>query len=982
MTDQTSDGCDGWSRYSQGPIELRYRPRSYAAHEIDVLAGRFVAALATVRQVLGLHRSTLHRIVVTVMDQADDDRGDVPDFEGVAEAGRRGRAPLVLTVVHAPEHPCTVPEMDLMRLLLPRELGPASASVRFWDEGLVRYVAGQTGRSPYDAEAGERCGQLLADGVLPPIQESIAEAGLRLSSSVVTVASAFAEHLVDRFGLPRYVSLLRAVREPETEADAAFSHVYHRPLAVVDRDWRRHLEARSRVDHPSATATLRRMLPLLIPYWRSGLVILFYALVGIGFSLALPLTFRFLIDDLLGHRPLGRTIPFVGPAGHVIADGTEQLHLLLGLLVVLGALYILNAVARLRQVVVLNRVGESFVLDLRRHLLDVLSRLPASYFARTTSADVNQRVIYDTTSIQQALTTALVPLLVGALSIVMNGIVLVALEPRLTLVALLGLPMLALLYRRRRRSLRAAARERARRVSALSARVGEIALMQIPIKIYDAATFFVSRMNRQLDVHRHLNVAYARESSALGQAAALVMHLTQVAVLMVGAYLVIVSDGRELGAGGLAAFYVLLSQVFNPVAQVSMARQGLTDAGAAIERVSQLLAEEPERDAEHAVDVEALRQEVCFEDVSFSYTPDGPTVLHDISLTIRAGTTVAFVGPTGAGKSSIVNLLPRLYAPNNGRVTWDGVSLHEASLVSLRRQIALVPQDAMLLAATVYENIRFGLDNVSEADVRRAAELAQADAFIAALPEGYDTVLGERGAGLSGGQRQRVALARALLRDPSVLIVDEATSSLDATTQRAVELGLSQRLAEGLPARTIVRIAHRLETVADADVIYVLDGGRLVEQGRHEELVARGGLYAQLVADQVGGLADVPGPSASQLVRWLSRRSPFAELPEEMLASVPSLLSRVEPRAGELIYLRGSPSDALFVVGRGRVEVLSEDDDGEARVVNTVTPGHLIGLSSFSGHTPHSTSARAASDAVVFKLTRAAYDALVGEKAS
>ena len=261
--------------------------------------------------------------------------------------------------------------------------------------------------------------------------------------------------------------------------------------------------------------------------------------------------------------------------------------------------------------------------------------------------------------------------------------------------------------------------------------------------------------------------------------------------------------------------------------------------------------------------------------------------------------------------------------------------------------------------------------------MQHAARLAQAHAFVVTLPDGYDTQIGERGAGLSGGQRQRIALARALLRDPSVLILDEATSALDATTQRAEQLGLGRRLHEGPPPRTIVKIAHRLETVADADMIFVLDGGRLVEEGRHDELMAGGGLYAQLVADQVGALADALGPSQAQLVRWLARMSPFADLPTDALTGLAQLLIRTERQAGEEIYLRGTAPDALYLVGRGRVEVLTVDDDGQERVVNTVVPGQVLGLSSFSHRTPRTTSARAASDAVVFELPRAAYEAIV-----
>jgi ABC-type multidrug transport system fused ATPase/permease subunit len=750
---------------------------------------------------------------------------------------------------------------------------------------------------------------------------------------------------------------------------------------VADRDWRRQLELASRRHPPSAWSTFHRLLPLLRPYWWPGLQILLYALVGIAFSLALPLTFRFLIDDVLGHRPLALPIPFVGPAGHVIDTGSEQIRILFGLMGALGLLYVLNALARMRLVTVLNEVGESFVLDLRQQLLAVLSRLPASYFARTTAADVNQRVVYDTAAIEGAMVNALVPLVTGGLAIVMNGLVLLGLEPRLALVVLLGLPILGLLYRMRRRNLRAAARERTRRISGLSARVGELTSLQLLVKIYGAATYFAARIGRQLEVHRHLNVAYSRESTTLAQGASLVMHLTQVAVLLVGGYLVIISDGQDLGAGGLAAFYVVLGQVFGPVSQVASARQGLTDADAAVERVAELLAEPTEADLPDAQELGPLRQAIQFADVTFGYSPTSRPVLHNLNLTIRSGLTVAFVGPTGAGKSSIVNLLPRLYAPASGTITWDGLDIQRASLHSLRRQIALVPQDAILLATTVYENIRFGLEHASEADVRRAAELALADGFITALPDGYDTNVGERGAGLSGGQRQRIALARALLRDPSVLILDEATSALDSTTQRAVQEGLTVPLHPGGPPRTVIKIAHRLETVADADLIFVLEDGWLVQQGSHDELIEAGGLYAQLVTDQVGTLSDTLRPSVAQVIRWLARLAPFAELSPDGLSRLARLLVRRELQAGEELFAAESASDELFLVGRGRVAVVRTDADGTDHLVAMLGPGELLGWTSFSRQQPHTRAARTASETVVFKLTRQAYETALAEDA-
>ncbi|MCC7367046.1 MAG: ATP-binding cassette domain-containing protein [Chloroflexi bacterium] len=965
----------GWLVRTSGPLDIWYRPHSFAARDLSVLSARLLAAYATVSELLGLASGRGAHLSIRMLDAPD------APLDGKGPAGTAGSASVqsqpVLTLVHAPDQPCLTPEVDLLRLFLDQQIGPPTPHSRFWDAGLLGYVAARTGRGRYHADAPARCRQLLADGLLPAIPELTTESEQRVSAVAQSVAVGFATELIERSGAHAYVALVEAARRDNLSAEPAFARAYHRALPLAERDWRRRLEVGSRVHRPSARGTLRRLVPLLRPYWWSGVVILFYALIGIAFSLALPLTFRFLIDDLLGHRPLAFPIPFIGGKGHVIGDGSEQTRILLGLMGVLGLLYVLNALARVRLMSVLNEVGESFVLDLRRKLLGVLSQLPSTYFARTTAADINQRVVYDTATIEGAMVNALVPLVTGTLTVLMNGVVLVGLEPRLAAIVLLGLPVLGLLYRLRRRNLRAAARERARRISGLSARVGEFTAMQVLVKIYGAAAYFAGRIGRQLEVHRHLNIAYAQESSVLGQAASLVMHLTQVAVLLVGGYLVIASGGQDLGAGGLAAFYVVLGQIFGPVGQVAAARQGLTDADAAVERVSELLAEDVETDTPDAIEIGALRDRLTLADVTFSYTPSAQPVLHEISLSIPAGATVAFVGPTGAGKSSIVNLLPRLYARDSGSITWDGRDIDGASLASLRRQIALVPQDAILLATTVYENIRFGLEGVSEEDIRRAAEQAQAHGFIAALPDGYDTTVGERGAGLSGGQRQRIALARALLRDPSVLILDEATSALDATTQRAVQAGLAARSQPGGPPRTVVKIAHRLETVADADLIFVLDDGRLVEQGAHDDLLARNGLYAQLVADQVGALADAVRPSQAQVARWLARLAPFAELPPDRLARLVSLLVRMEVAAGEALFTHGSASDAFFLIGRGRATISQVEDDGAEHEIASVGPGQLVGWATFATQAAHGRSARAATDAVVFKLTRVAYEAVL-----
>jgi ABC-type multidrug transport system fused ATPase/permease subunit len=942
-----------WRVRPAGGLILHYRDLSYAAHDIEQLGERYAEAFTAVVSALDLDRVQLEPVRVYFVDQPRGD--DLPGVPG-ASVQPAGQEP-ALWVIHNAEQPAVAPETELTELMVTRVLGPIAGERHFWVTGLAGELAARSGHSSYHAEASERCRALMADGLLPPLGELRAELAERSSGLGVSAATAFAHFAIERYGLARYRRLLRGGER--------FERVYPRPLAVVDRDWRRSLEALSRSRAPSSWATARQLLPLARPYWRAGLAVVLLTLVGIIFSLALPLAFRFLIDNILARRPLSMDVPFIGPRGTVIGHGAQQIEALVQLLVLLGAFYVLTAAARLRLATLLNRVGESILLDLRRQLLDLLGRLPTAYFARTTAADVNQRVIYDTAAVERVMTGALIQLLSSLLTMLLYAAVLLTLQAQLALVTLVGIPLLGLVYRARRRTLRAAARERVRRVSDLAGRINELVTSQTLVKIYGAGAFLLGRLSSRLADHRELNLAYTRDSLLLGQVGMLVMNLTQVAVFLVGGYIVIASDGQELAAGGLAAFYVLVNQLFAPVTQVGAARQSLTEAGASVDRVVELLGQRTEDDVPDGVQLGPLREAIRFEGVSFGYSPGRP-VLSRIDLAVPAGATVAFVGPTGAGKSSVVNLLPRLYDPGRGTITWDGVDLRQANLHALRQQVALVPQDALLLSATVYDNIRFGMQGVLDATVQAVARQAQAHDFIMNLPDGYDTLIGERGAGLSGGQRQRIALARALLRNPSVLVLDEATSALDATTQRV----LHDNLRVGAPDRTIVTIAHRLETIADAETIFVLDHGRLVEQGRHTDLLSQGGVYARLFRDQMSLLDAAGKPTVQQAVRWLGRVAPFGELASDHLDELTTSLIQTERPAGATIFAQGSAPEELYIVGRGRVDVLVTDDDDAERVVTTLGIGATFGVSSFLGGAPRATTVRAATDVLLFALPR------------
>ncbi|UJW73637.1 ABC transporter ATP-binding protein [Rhizobium sp. SL42] len=326
------------------------------------------------------------------------------------------------------------------------------------------------------------------------------------------------------------------------------------------------------------------------------------------------------------------------------------------------------------------------------------------------------------------------------------------------------------------------------------------------------------------------------------------MRLIQMIVMIVGAYLVL---RGELTNGGFVSFLLLVGVFFRPVEKINSVIETYPKGIAGFRRFTELMETEPDiEDAPDAIEAPALKGDIVFDKVSFGYSAD-KSVLHDIDLTIRAGETVAFVGPSGAGKTTLCSLLPRFYEVSGGAITVDGIDIRRLSLASLRGQIGIVQQDVFLFGGTVRENIAYGRLDASDFDILEAARRARLDGVIAAMPDGLDTVIGERGVKLSGGQKQRLAIARMFLKNPPILILDEATSALDTETERAIQQSLSE-LAEG---RTTLVIAHRLATIRDAARIVVVDQNGIAETGTHDELLGRRGAYARLYQAQFGAEA-------------------------------------------------------------------------------------------------------------------------------
>jgi ABC-type multidrug transport system fused ATPase/permease subunit len=483
--------------------------------------------------------------------------------------------------------------------------------------------------------------------------------------------------------------------------------------------------------------------------------------------------------------------------------------------------------------------GERMLADLRNHLFRHLQRLSLGFYERNRAGVLISRLTNDVEALDQLVTDGVTSLVQNSLTLLLSAIILFLLSWKLALATLIVVPFLlvatAIFRKKSSRSYRAVREKLAVVTATLAEDIAGMRVLQAFTREAAAREHFrqvseeYRRKNRETVVQNALYFPFVDLLSTIATAV----------VLGYGGYLVFEGDTT---IGVLTAYLGYLTNFFDPVQQLSQLYSTFLSAVAALDKIMDVLVEEPDvEDEDGSVELTRVRGHVVFDDVRFSYGT-GPEVLHGIDLDVAPGTTVALVGHTGAGKSTIAKLIARFYDPTAGAITIDGVDLRTVRQESLRRQLGIVPQEGFLFAGSVADNIAFGRPEATGDEIAAAARAVGADEFIARLEDGYDTELGERGFRLSLGQRQLVAFARALLADPGILILDEATSSVDIGTERKIEHAL-RRLLHG---RTAFIIAHRLSTIRDATTIVVLEHGRVVEQGTHADLLARRGRYSEL----------------------------------------------------------------------------------------------------------------------------------------
>ncbi len=585
----------------------------------------------------------------------------------------------------------------------------------------------------------------------------------------------------------------------------------------------------------SPNGTSRLILGLVKPY-RGWLTIVFIAMiVETAMSLAAPWPLKVVIDNVVGNHKLPEWLLWIHDLP--FANSRTGLALFAGISIVVIAA--IGAVASYIDNYYTESVGQWVANDLRLKVYHHLERLSLAYYDTHQTGSLLSTISDDVGTIQDFASSATLTILIDLLTIIGILGVMFWLNWDFALIAVSVTPFLLLFVARFKKAVKKATHEVRKRQSDIVAVVQQGLESVRAVKAFNREELEEDRLSQASRATVEAALKARRVKSLLSPVVTVTVSLCTAFVLWRGADLIM---DHAMTVGALTVFLAYLSKFFKPVQDLAKMTNTIAQTAVGLERVRAILEADtiiPQRPDARAPG--ALRGDIVFEKVAFAYDPEAP-VLREVNLKIAAGQRIGIVGPTGGGKSTVVSLIPRFYDPTGGVVRVDGVDIRDYTLEGLREQLGFVLQDTALFRGTIRENIAYGRAGATEAEILEAAKLANADEFISRMPHGYDTMVGERGSTLSGGQRQRIGIARALVRNAPILILDEPTAALDTESEKLVMEAL-ERLMKG---RTVITIAHRLSTIRDAHKIVVLKNGLVAEEGTHDELVKRGGVYAEL----------------------------------------------------------------------------------------------------------------------------------------
>jgi ATP-binding cassette subfamily B protein len=693
----------------------------------------------------------------------------------------------------------------------------------------------------------------------------------------------------------------------------------------------------------------RRILGYLRPYRRPGFLLLLTMLVNQAYLTIFPLSLKFIIDDAI--------VP-------------KDLRFLVIILAGLAVGAVLSSAASLVRDFLYARLGTSVLNDFRLKLFDHLQRLSMDFYARTRVGDVMARFSTDLLSLENVLVLGLPVATISLLNVLVSLIVLFTLEWHLALLTMIGLPLCFIGPRVIGPRASAASYDLKEELANVANTVQENVNAQPVVKAFGLQRASLASFNDQIltlfGIGRRANfLSYLLERTPN-------VSLLLFTLVVIGSGALLTFYGY-LTVGDLVAFNGLFISLSQSVYGVTSAFPYMTQAAAGLQRIEELLDEEPKvSDVPDAAILSRPTKAIEFENVIFGYTPEQRN-LDNVSLEIPYGSTVAFVGPSGSGKSTVLNLIIRFYDPTEGRVLIDGHDLRHITQDSLLSHLGVVFQESFLFNITIRENIRLGRPEATDQEIEKAAKVAEIHDFIESLPQGYDTSAGERGGRFSGGQRQRIAIARALLRDPAILVLDEATSALDPATESSINETLKQ-VSRG---RTVVSVTHRLGPVVDADRIFVLRAGQVVESGSHEELLRLEGTYAELWNKQSGFTLSKEGDRAEVQASRLRSIPLLSALEDALLAELANEFVTERFVPDRSVVEEGDPGDKFYIIVRGEVVVTRKDESGEEQKLAVLQDGDYFGEIALLKDVLRTATVRTQAESVFLSLSRTSFSKLL-----